>query len=79
MSIRKAIDLAGGTHASLGALLGISGEAVRKFTHKGVPAERVIPICEIVNWKVTPHELRPDIYPIPTDGIPPEVLQSKAA
>jgi len=22
------------------------------------------------DWEVTPHELRPDIYPNPTDGLP---------
>ncbi|MCV5295753.1 hypothetical protein OFC42_28600, partial [Escherichia coli] len=22
------------------------------------------------NWSVTPHELRPDIYPNPNDGLP---------
>jgi len=35
-----------------------------------VPSERVIPLCEFGGWAVTPHELRPDIHPNPTDGIP---------
>ncbi|MFA6204414.1 MAG: YdaS family helix-turn-helix protein [Gallionella sp.] len=34
------------------------------------PAEYVIAISSSVNWSITPHELRPDIYPHPTDGIP---------
>lgn len=34
-----------------------------------VPAERVIQLCSLGNWSVTPHELRPDIYPNPTDGM----------
>lgn len=35
-----------------------------------VPSERVITLCEMGNWKVTPHELRPDLHPTPTSGIP---------
>ncbi|ADE90807.1 hypothetical protein AC03_5290 [Escherichia coli 3-073-06_S3_C1] len=23
-----------------------------------------------MKWEVTPHEIRPDIYPNPTDGLP---------
>ena len=34
------------------------------------PAEFVIPICEAIEWEMTPHELRPDIYPNPSDGLP---------
>ena len=33
------------------------------------PANYVIPICKAVDWKITPHELRPDIYPSPNDGL----------
>ncbi|EFC0456606.1 helix-turn-helix domain-containing protein, partial [Escherichia coli] len=35
-----------------------------------VPSERVLQLCELGNWSVTPHELRPDIYPNPNDGLP---------
>lgn len=30
-------------------------------------------------WMVTPHDLRPDIYPNPTDGLPPEMRAQEAA
>ncbi|EFA1534654.1 transcriptional regulator, partial [Escherichia coli] len=30
--------------------------------------EKVLRIAEATNFEVTPHELRPDIYPNPTDG-----------
>lgn len=46
------------------------------------PAEYVVPIAEIVGWRVTPHELRPDLYPNPHDALPPGLVaaaQSKAA
>lgn len=35
-----------------------------------VPPERVIQLCEWGGWKVTPHQLRPDIYPNAKDGMP---------
>jgi len=38
-----------------------------------VPADRVIQLCSLGNWAVTPHELRPDIYPNSTDGLPETV------
>lgn len=35
-----------------------------------VPSERVIQLCELGGWAITPHELRPDIYPNESDGLP---------
>lgn len=35
-----------------------------------VPSERVIQLCQWGNWSVTPHQLRPDIYPNVQDGLP---------
>jgi DNA-binding transcriptional regulator YdaS (Cro superfamily) len=40
--------------------------------HRQVSAEKVLAVCEATDWQVTPHELRPDIYPNPTDGLPAE-------
>ena len=34
------------------------------------PPEYVIPIALATEWRVTPHELRDDIYPHPDDGMP---------
>jgi DNA-binding transcriptional regulator YdaS (Cro superfamily) len=34
------------------------------------PAEYVIHIAQAVSWRITPHELRPDLYPHPSDGMP---------
>lgn len=50
--------------------LGVSREAVRKWERDGVPAERVLKICEATGWRVVPHQLRPDLYPNPTDAMP---------
>lgn len=35
-----------------------------------VPSERLLRLCELGGWVVTPHELRPDLHPTPTSGIP---------
>lgn len=39
-----------------------------------LPPSRVIPLAELTNWKYTPHQLDPILYPNPTDGIPPADL-----
>lgn len=58
---------------------GVSREAVRKWIRDGIPAERVIPFCESTGWKVTPHEVRPDLYPNPGDALPVAGLLNEAA
>lgn len=35
-----------------------------------VPAERVILLCQFGHWVVTPNQLRPDLYPNESDGLP---------
>ncbi|MGL3103526.1 transcriptional regulator [Enterobacter asburiae] len=59
-----------GSASTLGALIGVSKMAVSLWRRKGIPAERVLPIYGVTG--VTPHELRPDLYPNPTDGLPKE-------
>ncbi|WP_107692574.1 YdaS family helix-turn-helix protein [Nitrosospira sp. Nsp2] len=34
------------------------------------PAEHCIAIAAITDWTITPHKLRPDLYPHPHDGLP---------
>lgn len=43
-------------------LLGVTGEAVRKWEHTRVPAERCRAIEQATNGAVTVHDLRPDIF-----------------
>ncbi|MEW8042653.1 MAG: YdaS family helix-turn-helix protein [Candidatus Thiodiazotropha endolucinida] len=35
-----------------------------------VPSGWVIPVSKATGWAVTPHQIRPDLYPNPTDGLP---------
>jgi DNA-binding transcriptional regulator YdaS (Cro superfamily) len=58
--------------------IGVSREAVRKWVRDGVPAERVLPICEATGWRVTPHQLRPDLYPNRTDAMPMPAFLNEA-
>lgn len=51
---------------------------VQKWRVDGVPHDRVIALASISDWAATPHQLRPDLYPHPDDGLP-ENLRGKAA
>ncbi|EAW1193058.1 helix-turn-helix domain-containing protein [Salmonella enterica] len=50
---------------------------ISRWLNTRIPAERVIPLCELLSWEVTPYELRPDLHPNPTSGIPEEVLSNR--
>lgn len=69
-AIDKAISKAG-TAARLACLLSVSAMTISHWRnrYKGlVPADRVLQIYAVTG--VTPHELRPDLYPNSTDGLP---------
>lgn len=42
---------------------------VRRYGCK-VSADYVLKVAEATDWQITPHELRPDLYPHPQDGLP---------
>ncbi len=54
----------------------VSQSAVTQWI-QGVPIkpERVLEAAAATEWKVTPHDWRPDIYPHPDDGMPREGSQ----
>ncbi|HEG1754145.1 hypothetical protein UXP21_02730 [Enterobacter kobei] len=59
------------SQVGIGECFGISSQAVGKWLRKGkVPHARILPLCQILEWKVTPHEIDPSAYPNPTDGLP---------
>lgn len=60
--IRKAVTAAGGVNA-LAAAVGIRRQAL--YAWPRVPPKRVIAIEAATGGKVTRHEMRPDIYPVP--------------
>ncbi|HDI3023793.1 TPA: helix-turn-helix domain-containing protein [Cronobacter turicensis] len=51
--------------------LGISPQAVNQwFSKSTVPPRYVLAVCEMTGWKITPHEVCPEIYPNSDDGLP---------
>jgi len=69
--LEKAIALAGGTQGALAEAIGKKQAHVWNWLNKyPIPPEEVLRISKAVEYQVTPHELRPDIYPNPTDGLP---------
>jgi DNA-binding transcriptional regulator YdaS (Cro superfamily) len=66
-AIKKAITEAGGLGATA-KILGISPQAVCKW--RCVPDGRVLALSKAAGYKVTPHDLRPDLYPNASDGLP---------
>jgi len=77
MSMEPAISLFGGVNATANAI-GVAQPVVSHWRKRGIPADRVLSVASATGWKVTPHQMRPDIYPNPTDGLPPEMAQEAA-
>ena len=69
-ALDKAINSVGSA-TKLAEHLSVSAMTVSHWRQRKeglVPQARVLPIFHITG--VTPHELRPDLYPNPTDGLP---------
>lgn len=67
----KAIRAVSNPHAVARLFNFRSAESVYKWIKNNrVPSSRVIELCRLGNWVVTPNQLRPDIHPNPTSGIP---------
>ena len=75
MDIKDITAKAGGPVA-LSRALGLSRGAVSQWDM--VPPERVLAVCRATNWACTPHDVRSDLYPNPTDALP-ELIGSDGA
>lgn len=69
-ALQRAIDMAGGQSA-LAAKLDPPAKPQAVQQWKTTPPERVLDVARAVDFQVTPHELRRDLYPYPDDGLPP--------
>lgn len=71
-ALERAIKIAGGQRA-LATACGVKQGHIWNWLNrdKKVPADLVIPVARATDYQVTPHQLRPDIYPNKTDAIPP--------
>lgn len=63
--VDKIVRKAGGA-SKLAQTLGIKGPSI--YSWKRVPADRVIAISQITG--ISPHEIRPDVFPAPLKGSP---------
>lgn len=71
-AIKRAARIAG-SQANLARLLDRDPSTVACWAHRDggrVPAVHVIALCARLGWQITPHELRPDLYPHQDDGLP---------
>ena len=69
----RACELLGGK-VGVAKALGIKAPSVHEWYKRipQIPAERAIPLALATNWSLRPHDLRPDLYPNPEDGMPKE-------
>lgn len=79
MNIKAYIEQVGVTTAA--KTIGVSVPAVKHYRNgiRRVSPINVIPVCAATGWQITPHELRPDIYPNPSDGLPGDKRTGEAA
>ena len=63
-----------GSHAEAARRLGLkTAWGVQKWRQDGVPHDRVIRFAALAGYVRRPHDLRPDLYPHPDDGLPEEL------
>lgn len=77
-ALQHAVDLLG-SDAALAKAVGSSHQVVCNWLRRGrVSAQGVLGVAAATKWLVRPHDLRPDIYPSLTDGIPPDAVSAPA-
>lgn len=63
------------TQSQIGKHFNLTQQAISLWFKEEVPAGAVLSLCSLVEWKVTPHEVRPDLYPNTNDGLPDEFIR----
>lgn len=71
------VTVSGMSQAAIAKAAGVHPVLIHQWStgKRPLPADRVLAVSRATAWLVTPHALRPDIYPNPTDGLPPEVVE----
>ena len=49
---------------------GVKYQHVQQWNPEGIPPQYVLVLCEASAWAITPHMLRPDLYPNADDALP---------
>ncbi len=63
------------SQSNLARVLGCKQQTVSLWLNRKVPDGKVLQLSEAVGWKVTPHQIRPDLYPGVFDGLPEKQRQ----
>lgn len=63
------------SQSNLARALGCKQQTVSLWLNHKVPDGKVLQLSEAVGWKVTPHQIRPDLYPGVFDGLPEKQRQ----
>lgn len=45
-------------------------QTINNWKTRGIPLEKTVMFCAAVNFQITPHDLHPEQYPHPDDGLP---------
>jgi DNA-binding transcriptional regulator YdaS (Cro superfamily) len=74
MTLVEWLQTSGVSQKHLAERLDVTQGAVSHWIvgRNALPAEKVLPLATATDYAVTPHELRPDLYPNATDGMPME-------
>jgi DNA-binding transcriptional regulator YdaS (Cro superfamily) len=62
----------------LAKAVGVSYQMIRKYERTGTSAERVLDLSRATGWRVTPHDLRADLYPNAFDALPADIAEAAA-
>jgi DNA-binding transcriptional regulator YdaS (Cro superfamily) len=70
--LQKYLDESETSRAALAKAAGISESLVGHWCNglRLVPPEQAIRLAKLTKWRLTPHQLRPDIWPNATDALP---------
>jgi len=62
-NLLKAVEIAGG-QAALAKAINVSQPRIWNWLNRDhtIPAQYVIPICEAINFRLSPADLRPDVF-----------------
>lgn len=75
-ALSLAIEKAGGV-AAVARACGVRSQAVSQW--RTAPAQHVIVLARASAFLITPHAIRPDLYPHPEDGLPEELRWKSVA
>ena len=68
--LNKAVEFCGGI-TSLATRINERANTISMWIQRSnIPSEKVIAVSKATDYQVTPHDLRPDLYPYSFDGMP---------